>query len=232
VSFRDIYSRFLAEQRVPIFDGAIGTLLQRYPEFKGVHFVEELNLSHPELVREVHRGYFEAGADFATTNTFSANRIRLSEVGLEDLVEEINIRAVELAREATEGRSYIAGSIGPTGKLMAPLGPLTFAEAEEAFIEQAQALERGGANLIIIETMDQPREIKAAIAAVKNTKLPSVASMTFTSRGRTERGGGGNHHSSAGAGAGGDGWQKLHRRLHRGNGVVDGAVGTVYFRRG
>ena len=186
---KDIYNRFLEERRVPIFDGAIGTMLQRYPEFKEVRFGEELNLSHPQLVREVHRGYLEAGADFATTNTFSANRIRLSKIGLGNLVEEINVRAVELAREATEGKAYIAGSIGPTGNLMAPLGPLTFAEAEEAFIEQAQALERGGADLIIIETMDHPREIKAAIAAVRNhTDLPLIASMTFSAQGRTIHG--------------------------------------------
>lgn|GEM_PF-614620 len=184
-----IYRRFLKEERVPIFDGAIGTMLQRYPEFKGAHFGEELNLTHPQLVREVHRGYFEAGADFATTNTFSANRLRLSKAGLGNLVEELNIRAVELAHEATEGQAYIAGSIGPTGTLMAPLGPLTFAEAEEAFVEQARALERGGADLIIIETMDHPREIKAAIAAVKDsTKLPLIASMTFTTQGRTIHG--------------------------------------------
>ena len=186
---KDIYNRFLEEKRIPIFDGAIGTMLQRYPEIKRVNLGEELNLSYPQLVREVHRGYFEAGADFATTNTFSANRIRLSKAGLGNLVEEINIRAVELAREATEGRAYIAGSIGPTGSLMAPLGPLTFAKAEEAFIEQAQVLERGGADLIIIETMDHPREIKAAIAAVRShTELPLIASMTFTAQGRTIHG--------------------------------------------
>ena len=184
--FASIYHHFLEGGRVPVFDGAIGTMLQRYPELKAVHFGEELNLSHPKLVQEIHRAYFEAGADFITTNTFSANRLRLSKAGLGERVEEINIRAVELARAATEGKSYVAGSIGPIGSLMTPLGSLTFSEAEKAFMEQAQALQRGGADLIIIETMAHPREIKAAIAAVRNkTTLPLIASMTFSAQGRT-----------------------------------------------
>ncbi|MFQ6117732.1 MAG: homocysteine S-methyltransferase family protein [Candidatus Bipolaricaulia bacterium] len=180
------YDRFLDAGRVPLFDGAIGTMLQRHEEFASVRLGEELNLVRPDLVRRVHQQYLEAGADLATTNTFSANRVRLSEVGLENGLEELNRRGVKLAREGTEGKALVAGSIGPLGKLMGPFGPIKIDEAVEAFAEQAQILEEAGADLIIIETMSWPVEIKAAVIAVKeSTDLPVIASMTYTDRGRT-----------------------------------------------
>lgn len=180
------YERFVASGRVPVFDGAIGTMLQKHPAFEQARFGEMLNLSHPDLVKEIHQEYCEAGTDFVTTNTFSANRVRLGEVGLEDRVAEINVRGAGLAREATEDQCLIAGSIGPLGKLLEPLGPISFDQALATFAEQAQALEAGGADLIIIETMDAPREIKAAVIAVRqSTGLPIIASMTYMAQGRT-----------------------------------------------
>ncbi len=147
------YRSLLDEGRIPLFDGAIGTMLQKHEEFTHVRLREELNLDRPDLVRRVHQQYLEAGADLATTNTFSANRDRLSEVGLERELEKLNRRGVELAREGTEGKAPVAGSIGPLGKLIRPFGPIKIDEARRAFAEQACVLLGAGADLIIIETM-------------------------------------------------------------------------------
>ena len=120
-----------------------------------------------------------------STNTFGANRVKLREYGLESKVREINIQAARLARQAVGDNVFVAGDMGPTGRFIEPVGELPFDEAVEIFTEQAIALKDGGADLIVIETMMDIREVKAAVIAAKSTDLPVVATMTFDETMRT-----------------------------------------------
>ncbi len=164
-------------------DGGMGTLLYQQGVSFGRSF-DELNLSAPDLVRSVHQEYLCAGAELIETNTFGANRIRLAGFGHDEKVHEINIRGAKLAREAREieGKpAFVAGSIGPLGKSMAPIGETSREDATEVFTEQAEALLEGGVDLIIIETMSSLTELAAAVRAVrKTTDLPVMAQMSFT----------------------------------------------------
>jgi len=175
--------------RGPILcDGAMGTMLyQRTGTFD--RCFDELNLSHPEWVIEIHRAYIEAGAEIVETNTFGANRFRLMEHRLADQVADINAAGVRLARAAAElaGRPvFVAGSIGPTGARLAPTGVITPDEARAAFRAQAAALAEAGADLLIIETFSDLTEIEAAIRAAQEVcDLPIIAQMTFTQDLRT-----------------------------------------------
>ena len=164
-------------------DGGMGTLLYQ----RGVSFgrsFDELNLSAPDLVRSVHQEYLRAGAELIETNTFGANRLRLAGFGRDEKVHEINFRGVKLAREAREieGKpAFVAGSIGPLGKSMTPIGEISPEYATEVFTEQAEALLEGGIDLIIIETMSSLTELASAVRAVrKTTDLPLMAQMSFT----------------------------------------------------
>jgi 5-methyltetrahydrofolate--homocysteine methyltransferase len=161
-------------------DGAMGTMLQAAGLEKG-HAPEELNLTQPEKVLAVHRGYVEAGSEMVLTNTFGGSRFRLEKYGLGEKVYEIGRRAAEIAREA--GQVFVAGSIGPSGEFFAPMGKLTSEEAMEAFAEQARGLADGGADLLVIETMSDLQEVEAAVeGARKTTDLPLVCTMTFQHR--------------------------------------------------
>jgi homocysteine S-methyltransferase len=169
-------------------DGAMGTMLYA----NGVPYercFDELNLSEPDLVQRIHREYIAAGAGLIETNTFGANRIRLSTYGLEGRVRDINYRGVRIAREAREiaGESvFVAGAVGPIGQPLAPVGSVTLEEAQAAFAEQIEALLEGGADLIILETFSDLSELQAAIAAARSVcDLPLVAQLTFTEDGRT-----------------------------------------------
>ena len=172
-----------------VFDGAMGTLLN----LRGVEFeqcFDELNLSRPAWVADIHREYIEAGAQVIQTNTFGANRYKLSRHGLENQVREINIAGVDLARRvvmASFKPVLIAGDMGPLGVRLAPFGRVQPEEAQSVFHEQAEALINAGVDLIIIETMTDLHEIREAIAAVRSisTDLPIIASMTFTRDDRT-----------------------------------------------
>ncbi|WP_159722026.1 homocysteine S-methyltransferase family protein [Enterococcus sp. CSURQ0835] len=162
-----------------LFDGAMGTMLQKYGLPLGA-LPEYFNLSHPEIVQQIHTEYVAAGCDVVTTNTFQANGKKIKP---ED-VEEIIIKAVQLARAAQP--KFVACDIGPIGQLLAPLGTLTFDEAYDLFKIQMIAAEQAGADLILIETMSDLLETKAAILAAKeNTQLPIFATMTFQADGRT-----------------------------------------------
>ncbi|MDP1713716.1 MAG: bifunctional homocysteine S-methyltransferase/methylenetetrahydrofolate reductase [Anaerolineales bacterium] len=169
-------------------DGAMGTMLHA----RGIGFdkcFDELNLTNPVAVAEIHREYIEAGAQLIITNTFSANRFKLSKHGLQDDMAEINRAGVELARRVVSA-SYkdvlIAGDVGPLGVRIAPYGRVKLGEAREAFAEQVRALAEAGADLIVIETMSDLYEIQEAIKAAKEScKLPVVASVTYTRDGRT-----------------------------------------------
>lgn len=172
------------KERVVLFDGAIGTVLQACG-LKPGGCPEEVNLSNPNLLKEIHLAYKNVGSDVVSTNTFGANRIKLREYGLEDKVYEINLKAVNIAREAVGEDVYLAGDIGPTGKFIEPVGDLSFDEAIEVFSEQVKALKAGGVDCIIIETMMDIREMKAVILATKGVHLPVLATMTFDETGRT-----------------------------------------------
>lgn len=177
---------FLKElkKRPIVFDGATGTMLQRLG-LKAGGCPDELVLKEPEIVKKVHSAYKDAGADVVSTNTFGANRSKLREYGLESKVREINIQAARLARQAVGDNVFVAGDMGPTGHFIEPVGELPFDEAVEIFTEQAIALKDGGADLIVIETMMDIREVKAALIAAKSTGLPVVATMTFDETMRT-----------------------------------------------
>ncbi len=142
-------------------------------------------------MRAVHQGFVDAGSDLLLTNSFGANRMRLALHGAEARVAELNQAAARLAREAGEaaGRPVlVAGDIGPTGEIFAPVGSFTAAEGEAVFAEQAAALAEGGVDLLWIETISSAEELAAAVAGAAQTGLPVVATMTFDTRGRTMMG--------------------------------------------
>ncbi len=165
-----------------LFDGGMGTLVQA-AGLHTVHAVPDLlNLTHPEAIVAIQRQYVEAGADCITTNTFNTNRLKLANAGA--TVAEVYAAAAANARVA--GAPLVAGDIGPTGALLEPLGTLTFDEAFDIFSEQACAAEAAGCDLIVVETMADLLEAKAAVlAAVESTTLPVFATMTFGEDGRT-----------------------------------------------
>ncbi len=171
------------------FDGGMGTYLQKMGLASGA-CPDEWNLVQPEKVLEAHKSYIGAGSDFITTNTFGGNRIKLSEYGLEDKIREINGAGTALGMRAAEGTGVlVAGDIGPTGKIFEPHGKLTFDEAAEVFGEQARILESAGADIIIIETMSDLAELRAAVIGVKEyTKLPFIAQMSFSESGMSLHG--------------------------------------------
>ena len=166
-------------RRPLVSDGAMGTMLfaQRLPQG---WCPEEWNESHPEVVQAIHQAYFDAGCDLVETNTFGGTPIKLKEYGYAANAAAWNRRAAEIARAAAGADRFVAGSMGPTGQFMVPLGALTQAEVYDAFRIQAVALEQGGADVVFLETMTVIEEIVLGVKAVKeNTRLPVVATMTF-----------------------------------------------------
>lgn len=170
--------RMFTTNDILLADGAMGTELQKRGLESGA-CPELLNISHPEIVRSVHRDYILAGADVIETNTFGANRARLKLHDSEHLVREIVLAATENIRSCSS-HVYIAGSMGPLGDLIEPLGLMTSHEAYDIFAEQAAAFNEAKVDVIFIETMMAPEEILIAVKAVKeNTDLPVAALMTF-----------------------------------------------------
>jgi methionine synthase / methylenetetrahydrofolate reductase(NADPH) len=169
------------KQSPVLCDGAMGTLLYA----KGVFInrcYDELNLSQPDLIRGIHHEYLQAGAEIIETNTFGANSFRLARHSLADKVRDINRAGVRLAREAAKSFDvWVAGSVGPLGTRIEPLGKTSFQEARDAFRAQIEALAEGGADLIILETFGYLEEIRQALLAVKDvsSKLPIVAQVTI-----------------------------------------------------
>ena len=173
MGFTDVFGK-----RIMIFDGSTGTFLQR----KGLHggeIPEIWNFTHPDEVKSIPAAYLASGADVVSTNTFGANRYKLSEAGLS--VSETVDAAVKLAKSAVAecGReAYVALSVGSLGKLLAPVGDLPFEEAVDAFAETVIAGEKAGADLVLFETMSDPYELIAALLAAKeNTSLPVIVTM-------------------------------------------------------
>lgn len=163
-----------------VSDGAMGTELQKCGLEPGA-CPEALNIESPETVSRVHRSYAEAGSDIILTNTFGVNRSRLKLHSFEERVKEFCVAGAELARSFAESKNIlIAGSIGPCGDILSPLGTLEEDEAFEIFREPAKALAGAGVDLIVIETMMAPEEAVVALKAVKSvTTIPVVVSMTY-----------------------------------------------------
>ncbi|HLM61095.1 MAG TPA: bifunctional homocysteine S-methyltransferase/methylenetetrahydrofolate reductase [Pyrinomonadaceae bacterium] len=180
-NFREV----LEGDGVFVFDGAVGTRLYD----KGVYInrsYDELNLTAPDLVREVHAEYVKAGADIIETNTFGATRHRLQAYGLENRLREINRAGVKLAREAAGENAFVAGAVGPLDLRIEPYGPTSFDEAKEMFAEQISALLEGGVDLFVLETFSDLSEIEQAIKAVRElSDLPIIAQMTIGTDGKT-----------------------------------------------
>jgi methionine synthase I (cobalamin-dependent)/5,10-methylenetetrahydrofolate reductase len=199
------FRRALAEE-ILLADGAMGTLLVSrgaWPE----QAKAPLNLTDPESVREVHDDYRDAGARILTTNTWDANRVKLTAHEWSDSLEKINREGVRIAREAASGELvFVAGSIGPLGALVKPYGSLTLVQVREIFEEQARALLEGGVDLILLETFGSLLEAAEAVRSVRglSASIPIVAEMTFLSDGRTAFGEDASHALSTLALAGAD----------------------------
>jgi methionine synthase I (cobalamin-dependent) len=186
----DPLTDLLARQPVVLADGAMGTSLFALGLETGAA-PEMWNLAHPDRIRAIHQSFVDAGSDLILTNSFGGNRYRLSLHGAEVRVAELNRAAARLARDVADaaGREVlVAGSIGPTGEIFAPIGALSPDAGEAAFAEQAAALAAGGCDLLWIETISAAEELEAAVAGAAPTGLPVVATMTFDTHGRTMMG--------------------------------------------
>jgi 5-methyltetrahydrofolate--homocysteine methyltransferase len=182
---------FLEQYPFVLGDGAMGTMLQAEGLVTG-GMPEEWNASHPDAVRGILQGYVEAGAQVITANSFGGNRHRLAREGLQDRARELNLAAAQLASEVAGAADHpvlVAGSMGPTGEIFAPLGKLDPRDAEVAYAEQAAALAEGGADFILVETMSALEEVEAAVSGARSaTDLPIAVTMTFDTHFRTMMG--------------------------------------------
>jgi methionine synthase / methylenetetrahydrofolate reductase (NADH) len=173
------------EKRTLVCDGAMGTMLYS----KGISLnrcYDELSLTNPQMVKDIHLAYLKAGAEVLETNTFGATRTRLAKFDLADKVREINLAATRLAREAAGDDLYVAGAVGPLGVRLEPLGPTSLDEARELFREQIAVLCEGGVDLILIETMIDLNEAHQALLAARDAcTLPVVVQMTIQEDGST-----------------------------------------------
>ncbi len=180
----------LAEGRPLLADGATGTNLFAMGLTSG-DAPELWNETHPDRIRSLHQAFVDAGADIILTNSFGGNRRRLALHGLEARVRELNRMAAENARAVADkaGRRVVAaGSVGPTGDILAPLGPLSEDEAAEIFVEQIEGLREGGADVVWIETMSAAEEIRAAAKAAARVGMPYTVTASFDTAGRTMMG--------------------------------------------
>src|SRR3984893_3841107 len=165
-----------------LFDGGMGTQLYA----QGVPYercFDELNLLQPDLVQVVHRAYITAGAEVIETNTFAANRVRLAAYGLERRVRDINFRAVKIAREAREVSGepvFLAGSVSSLGQPIAPVGTISAQEARAIFVEQIEALLEAGVDLVVVENVSSPTELREAVLAARSVSadLPIIAEVS------------------------------------------------------
>jgi methionine synthase I (cobalamin-dependent) len=184
------FTRLLAERPWLLADGATGSNLFDMGLVSG-DAPELWNLEHADRIALLHRRFIDAGADIVLTNSFGGNAMRLKLHQAQSRVAEINEAAARIARSEAEasGREVIvAGSIGPTGEVLQPVGTLTAEAATQAFAEQAQALARGGADVMWIETMSSKEEVAAAVAGAATTGLPIVCTMSFDTHGSTMMG--------------------------------------------
>ncbi len=182
-SFREELS-----ERILLCDGAMGTMLYQKGIFINRCF-DELNLSSPDLVKDVHKAYIQAGVDIVETNTFGANGFKLLFHGFESKLKEINYRGARIAREAAGKETFVGGAIGPLGVQIEPIGKLAYEEAKEAFKLQVIPLLEGGVDLFILETFSRLEELEQAIQAIREScDLPIIAQMTITDEGNSPLG--------------------------------------------
>ena len=174
-----------AKEKIIIFDGAMGTMLMSEGLSPG-EIPELWNVEKPSVVMDIHKQYFEVGSDVVHTNTFGGTPMKLSEKGLMEKMGVLNTEAAKIARKVCPSGKFVAGDIGPTGKMLKPLGDATLEEMEETFFSQASALIEGGVDFISIETMFSLGEALAAVRGIKKAgDLTVVASMTYN---RTKNG--------------------------------------------
>jgi 5-methyltetrahydrofolate--homocysteine methyltransferase len=186
----DALSRLLADRDWLMADGATGTTLFNMGLQSG-DAPELWNVDHPDRIRALYRGAVEAGSDIFLTNSFGGTAARLKLHDAQGRVRELNQQAAELGREVADaaGRPVVvAGSMGPTGEIMAPMGPLTHETAVEMFHEQAEGLKAGGADVLWVETISAPEEYRAAAEAAALAGMPWVGTMSFDTAGRTMMG--------------------------------------------
>lgn len=167
------------KSQIVLFDGAMGTMLLQ-AGLSGGECPEMWNKTHPDVVYNIHNEYYKAGCNVVETNSFGGNSIKLAHYNLSDIAAELNKLAAEQAKKAVGENGIVAGSVGPCGKFLKPLGDLEEKTLYESFKEQITGLADGGADIICIETMMDINEALIAIRAAKeNTDLPIVATMTF-----------------------------------------------------
>jgi methionine synthase I (cobalamin-dependent)/5,10-methylenetetrahydrofolate reductase len=181
-----LLERLLDPEGVVVFDGAMGTMLYARGVFINQCY-DELNTRAPDLVRAVHAEYAKAGAEVLETNTFGANRIKLTQYGLEAHTADFNLAAARIARDVAGDTCLVAGAVGPLGIRLEPYGPTSLEEARSTFSEQMAALKEGGADLFIIETFGDLEEIAQAVKAARDVDptMPVVAQMTIGTDGHT-----------------------------------------------
>jgi methionine synthase / methylenetetrahydrofolate reductase(NADPH) len=178
----------IGDGRVHVLDGAMGTMLYSRGVFVNVSY-DELNLSQPALVREVHEAYVQAGAEILETNTFGANPVKLSSHGLDEQTEAINRSAVAIARRAAGSRALVVGALGPLGIRLEPWGPTARSEAIAFFSRQARGLLEGEVDGFILETFSDINELEAALCALRSlSDLPVIAQMSVGQDGNTSYG--------------------------------------------
>src|SRR6266849_2261932 len=178
------------EKRILVADGAMGTALYSKGVFINRCF-DELNLSLPALVRDVHQDYAKAGAEILETNTFGANRKRLAAFGFVEKLRLINQAGVRIAREAARDQAFVAGAVGPLGARLEPLGPVSFTEAREMFREQITALVEAGVDLLILETFRDLDELREAVFAAREAagdEIAVIAQVSIEDDGRLRDG--------------------------------------------
>jgi 5-methyltetrahydrofolate--homocysteine methyltransferase len=181
------FADLLSRRPYLLADGATGSNLFEMGLVSG-DAPELWNVDHPDRIKLLHQRFVDAGADIILTNTFGGTRYRLKLHKAEDRVRELNRAAAQLARSVADasGRDVIvAGSMGPTGEILEPLGPLSIADARAAFAEQAAALAEGGADVLWIETLSSREELEAAIEGARTAGLPVVSTLSFDTNGRT-----------------------------------------------
>jgi 5-methyltetrahydrofolate--homocysteine methyltransferase len=184
------FTHLLATRPWLLADGATGSNLFDVGLMSG-DAPELWNTEHPERIATLHQGFVDAGADILLTNSFGGTVYRLKLHNAQSRMAELNTLAAQIARRVADasGRTIaVAGSMGPTGEIMEPIGPLTFDEAKAAFAEQALALKAGGADVLWIETMSSREEVEAAVAGAGAAGLPIVCTLSFDTNGRTMMG--------------------------------------------
>jgi 5-methyltetrahydrofolate--homocysteine methyltransferase len=175
----------LKSRRILVSDGAWGTLLM-HQGLKSGNCPEFWNRDFPDRVKSVAAAYVEAGSDIIETNSFGGTRIKLDHYGLGDQAADLNARAADISRKAAGEEVFVMGSMGPTGKMLIT-GEVSESQMFDAFAEQGMGLEKGGADLLIIETMSDLQEAGIAVAAcLENTNLPLVCSMSFETAGEDQ----------------------------------------------